>query len=61
MKGFLTGIIATVLVWVFGWDRIEHVLDTADAATKTAFTRVERYAAQQGPTRHRPRRAPRGE
>lgn len=41
MKGFIAGIIATVLVGLFGADRVAAVLDSIDAAAKRSLATFE--------------------
>lgn len=42
MRGFILGIVATVLVWVAGWDTVASVLDAADVAAKQAYAATQR-------------------
>jgi hypothetical protein len=46
MKGFITGILATILVWSCGWERVAYVLDTADVAAKQAVSSIETHVSQ---------------
>lgn len=43
MKGFITGILATILVWSCGWERVAYVLDSADVAAKQAVSSIEAH------------------
>jgi hypothetical protein len=45
MKGFITGILATILVWSCGWERVASVLDSADVAAKQAVSSIETHVS----------------
>jgi hypothetical protein len=51
MRGFLTGMLVTAIVWACGWERVAAVLDTADAAAKRAVAAIEQPTPPQA--RHR--------